>query len=73
MVLKSRDVGEKAKQKIQSEIDALKDKTDDASKKKKEEAETLLSTFNETLTLYTSILNFSESKVDENDPELKEQ
>lgn len=48
---------EKAKEKIQNEINALADKTDDESKKKKEEAETLLNSFNETMSLYNSILN----------------
>ncbi len=53
---------ESTKQKIQAEIDALKDKTDDESKKEKEEAETLLNSFNETMSLYASILNPIESK-----------
>lgn len=53
---------EKAKQKIQSEIDALKDKTDDESKKKKEQAETLLNSFNQIMELYASIINNTESK-----------
>ena len=53
---------EKAKQKIQSEIDALKDKTDGESKKKKEEAEALLNSFTEITNLYSSILNSTESR-----------
>ena len=44
---------ETTKQKIQAEIDALANKTDNDSKKKKEEAETLLNSFNEILGLYT--------------------
>ena len=48
---------EATKQKIENEIHSLENKTDDESKKKKEEAETLLNTFNETMSLYSSILN----------------
>ena len=48
---------EATKQKIENEIHSLENKTDDDSKKKKEEAETLLNSFNETMQLYTSILN----------------
>lgn len=48
---------EATKQKIENEIHSLESKTDDDSKKKKEEAETLLKSFNETIALYTSILN----------------
>jgi hypothetical protein len=64
---------ETTKQKIENEIHSLESKTDDESKKKKEEAEALLNTFNETMTLYTSILNSAESKPDQNKPETKEQ
>jgi len=59
---KLKSQAEATKQKIQSEIDALSDKTDDESKRKKEEAETLLTSFNETMNLYASILNSTESK-----------
>ena len=48
---------ETAKKKIQREIHSLEGKTDDESKKEKEEAETLLNSFNETMKLYASILN----------------
>ena len=48
---------EKTKQKIQKEIDSLTDKTDEESKKKKEEAEALLNSFNDITTLYNSIIN----------------
>ena len=58
---KLKNQAEITKQKIQSEIDALSDKTDDESKRKKEEAEALLTSFNETMTLYASILNSAES------------
>ena len=57
---KLKSQAEAMKQKIQSEIDALADKTDDESKRKKEEAETLLTSFNETMNLYAIILNSSE-------------
>ena len=56
---------ETTKQSIQTEINALSDKTDDESKKKKEEAETLLNSFNETISLYSSVLNSTESKPEE--------
>jgi len=56
---------ETTKQRIQTEINALSDKTDDESKKKKEEAETLLNSFNETISLYSSVLNSTESKPEE--------
>ena len=62
---------EAMKQKIQSEIDALADKTDDESKRKKEEAETLLTSFNETMSLYASILNSTEST--QTEPETQEE
>ena len=52
-----KNQAETTRQKIQLEIDALADKTDDESKKKKEEAEALLTSFNETMSLYASILN----------------
>ena len=48
---------ENAKQKIQNEIKALENAADDGSKKKKEEAETLLNSFNEIISLYGSIVN----------------
>ena len=64
---------EATKQKIENEIHSLEDKTDDESKKKKEEAEALLNTFNETMTLYTSILNSAESKTDQDNPESTKQ
>jgi DNA anti-recombination protein RmuC len=48
---------EKTKQKIQKEIDSLTDKTDEESKKKKEEAEALLNSFNDITALYNSIIN----------------
>lgn len=49
------------RQKIQAEINSLADKTDDASKKKKEEAETLLNSFEETARLYSSIITPNEN------------
>ena len=52
---------ETTKQKIEEEIHSLENKTDGESKRKKEEAEALLSSFNETMNLYTSILNSAES------------
>ena len=45
------------KQKIENEIKALEAATDDESKKKKEEAETLLKSFTDIMSLYNSILN----------------
>jgi len=48
---------ETIKQKIQDEIDSLGDRTDEESKKKKEEAETLLNSLNEITSLYASIIN----------------
>lgn len=53
---------ETTRQKIQSEIDVLSSKTDDVSKKEKEEAEALLNTFNESLKLYEDILNSPDVK-----------
>jgi len=58
------------RQKIQAEINSLADKTDDASKKKKEEAETLLNSFEETTRLYSSIINPNE---DTNTPQTTKQ
>lgn len=52
--LKTR--AESMKQKIQNEIHSLESKTDDISKKKKEKAEALLSSFTEITTLYASII-----------------
>ena len=60
---------EATKQKIENEINSLEDKTDDESKKKKEEAETLLNTFNETISLYSSVLNSADSKEEQNEEE----
>ena len=48
---------EVTKQKIENEIRSLENKTDNESKKKKEEAEALLNNFNDTTKLYTSIIN----------------
>jgi Mg2+ and Co2+ transporter CorA len=48
---------ETIKQKIQDEIESLGDRTDEESKKKKEEAETLLNSLNEITSLYASIIN----------------
>lgn len=56
---------ESTKHKIESEIASLSEKTDDESKRKKEEAETLLNTFNETVNLYASVLASSETKPEE--------
>ena len=49
------------KQKIKNEISSLSDKTDADSIKKKEEAEALLTSFEETTKLYSSVINPSES------------
>jgi hypothetical protein len=64
---------ETTKQKIEKEIHSLENKTDDESKKKKEEAETLLNTFNEIMSLYTSILNSVELKTNQDKQETKKQ
>jgi hypothetical protein len=64
---------ETTKQKIENEIHSLENKTDDESKKKKEEAETLLNTFNEIMSLYTSILNSVELKTNQDKQETKKQ
>ena len=48
---------ETTKQKIQNEIHLLESKTDDESKRKKEEVEALLSSFTEITNLYATILN----------------
>ncbi len=53
---------ETIKQKIQSEINALEDKVDTVSTKKKEEAKVLLNSSNETINLAISILNNIESQ-----------
>lgn len=53
---------EATKKKIEDEISSLEGKTDDESKKQKEEAETLLNSFNEIMSLYASILNSQESE-----------
>ena len=50
---------EVTKQKLQAEIATLSDKADAYSKKEKEKAKALLNSINESLTLYTSILNWS--------------
>ena len=64
---------ETVKDKIQKEISSLESKTDDASKKKKEQAETLLNSLNEITTLYTSITNTSKStlSIQSKQPETK--
>lgn len=64
---------ETTKQKIQAEIDALANKTDNDSKKKKEEAETLLNSFNEILGLYTTIIASADKKKNENEQEQSQQ
>ena len=69
--LKSK--AETTKQKIENEIHSLENKTDDESKRKKEEAETLLNSFNETMTLYTSILSSTESKSNSENSEDKKE
>lgn len=51
---------EKTREKIQSEINSLSSKTDDDSKMKKEESEALLNSLNETVWLYSSIVNPNE-------------
>jgi ATP/maltotriose-dependent transcriptional regulator MalT len=48
---------ETVKKKIEAKISALSDKTDDDSVKEKEQAETLLTSLNETIALQASILN----------------
>jgi t-SNARE complex subunit (syntaxin) len=48
---------ETTKQRLQREIATLSDKADTYSKKEKEKAKALLNSINESLTLYTSILN----------------
>ena len=53
---------ETTKHRIQNKILLLEDKTDDESKKEKEEAEALLNSFNEIISLYTSILDSTKSK-----------
>lgn len=63
---------EATKQKIENEIHSLENKTDDDSKKKKEEAETLLNSFNETMQLYTSILNTWSTNAPSTTPEAKD-
>jgi len=60
---------ETTKQKIQDEIHSLETKTDDESKKKREEAETLLNSFGEIMNLYTSILNSTENEEERVDAE----
>ena len=54
---KLKEQSDMIKQQIQNEINLLVDKTDSESKKKKERAEALLSSFCEITTLYTSILS----------------
>lgn len=56
-VLKSE--AEATKQKIEAEISALANKMDKSYRNKKEKAESLLNSINETLKLYTSILSWS--------------
>ena len=62
---------ESTKHKIESEIASLSEKTDDESKRKKEEAEALLNTFNETVKLYASVLASSETKPQNEDSKEK--
>jgi len=62
---------ENTKHKIQDKIHSLGSKTDEESKKEREEAETLLTSFNETLNLYASILN-SVNKKDKKQGDTKE-
>ena len=64
---------ETVKDKIQKEISSLESKTDDASKKKKEQAETLLNSLNEITTLYTSMTNTPKStpSIQSKQPETK--
>ena len=52
-----KNKAEITKHKIESEITSLSDKTDEKSKKSREEAEALLCSFNETMNLATSILS----------------
>ena len=59
--IKSR--AEITKKKIENKIDSLENKTDEESKKEKEKAKTLLNSFNETMSLYASILNPQESQI----------
>lgn len=59
---KLKSQAETTKQRIQAEIDLLSDKTDDESKKNKEEAEALLTSFDEIMNLYASILETSNSE-----------
>jgi len=54
-----RKQAEETKQKVQEEIKILESKTDNTSKMKKEEAETLLNSFNDITVLYNSITNSS--------------
>ena len=51
------------KQDIQAKIDALANKTDNKSKKEKEEAEALLNSLTNIMNLYTSIMHSPSSKV----------
>ncbi len=61
------------KQKIEDTIKILKDKSDEASKKKKEEAETLLKSFSEITNLYSSIINSEDNKPSmENESEINQ-
>ena len=62
---------ETVKKKIEEKISALSDKTDDKSKRKKEEAEALLNTFNETVKLYASVLASAETKPQNEDSKEK--
>ena len=63
---------EQTKQKIENEIHSLESKTDDDSKKAKEKAEILLTTINETMALYDSILNTESTNVSSTTPETKD-
>lgn len=52
-----KNQAEELEQEIKKEIDFLKNKTDVDSRKKQEEAEALLNSFTEIMTLYDSIIN----------------
>lgn len=54
-----KNKAEEVKQKVQNEIDLLDSKTDDESKKNKEEAEAILNSFAEITNLYTIIIGSS--------------
>ncbi len=64
---------ETTKKKIEKEIHSLESKTDDESKKKKEEAEILLNSFNEILGLYTTIIASVDKEKVENEQKQSQQ